>query len=103
MADRAVPIELRRFLTLILLVHGALSHRYVLGHAHLLARSASVHGDDVLFCPYPVFHWDATIGTIAPALWTGATAVVTERFSVSRFWADVRRYGGGSDRIHNLM
>lgn len=70
-----------------------LSHRYVLGHAHLMARSASVRGDDVLFCPYPVFHWDATIGTIAPALWAGATAVVTERFSVSRFWADVRRYG----------
>ena len=52
-----------------------------------------MRGDDVLFCPYPIFHWDATIGTIAPALWAGATAVVTERFSVSRFWADVRRYG----------
>lgn len=70
-----------------------LSHRYVLGHARIMARSAGVHGDDVLFCPYPVFHWDATIGTIAPALWAGATAVVTERFSVSRFWADVRHYG----------
>ena len=70
-----------------------LSHRYVLGHAHLLSRSAGMHGDDVLFCPYPIFHWDATIGTIAPALWLGATAVVTERFSVSRFWEDVRHYG----------
>ena len=70
-----------------------LSHRYVLGHARIMARSAGVRGDDVLFCPYPVFHWDATIGTIAPALWAGATAVVTERFSVSRFWADVRHYG----------
>ena len=70
-----------------------LSHRYVLGHAHLLSRSAGMRADDVLFCPYPIFHWDATIGTIAPALWLGATAVVTERFSVSRFWADVRRYG----------
>lgn len=70
-----------------------LSHHYVLGHARIMARSASVHRDDVLFCPYPVFHWDATIGTIAPALWAGVTAVVTERFSVSRFWADVRRYG----------
>lgn len=70
-----------------------LSHRYVLGHAHLLSRSAGMHGDDVIFCPYPIFHWDATIGTIAPALRLGATAVVTERFSVSRFWADVRRYG----------
>ncbi len=70
-----------------------LSHRYVLGHARIMARSGGVRRDDVLFCPYPVFHWDATIGTIAPALRAGATAVVTERFSASRFWADVRRYG----------
>ncbi len=70
-----------------------LSHRYVAGHARIMARSAGVRGDDVLFCPYPIFHWDATIGTIAPALWAGATAVIAERFSVSRFWADVRRFG----------
>ena len=70
-----------------------LSHGYVLGHSHLLSRSIRAHSDDVLFCPYPIFHWDAAIGTIGPALWLGATAVVTERFSVSRFWADVRRYG----------
>ena len=70
-----------------------LSHGYVLGQAHLLSRATVMHGGDVLFCPYPIFHWDATIGTIAPALRLGATAVVTERFSVSRFWEDVRRYG----------
>lgn len=70
-----------------------LSHRYVLGQADLLSRSAGMHEDDVLFCPYPIFHWDAAIGTVATALWLGATAVVTERFSVSRFWTDVRRYG----------
>ncbi len=70
-----------------------LSHRYVLGQAHVMSRSVGMHEDDILFCPYPVFHWDATIGTIATALRLGATAVVTERFSASRFWADVRRYG----------
>ena len=70
-----------------------LSHRYVVGHARLLSGSLGMRHDDVLFCPYPIFHWDATIGTIAPALALGATAVVTERFSVSRFWEDVRRYG----------
>ncbi len=70
-----------------------LSHRYVLGHSAILARVARMHADDVIFCPYPVFHWDATIGTVGPALHLGATAVITERFSVSRFWEDVRRYG----------
>ena len=70
-----------------------LSHRYVLGHAAILATVTGMHAGDVIFCPYPVYHWDATIGTVAPALHLGATAVVTERFSVSRFWEDVRRYG----------
>lgn len=70
-----------------------LSHRYVLGHAAILAKVTEMHADDVIFCPYPVYHWDATIGTVAPALYLGATAVITERFSVSRFWEDVRCYG----------
>ncbi len=70
-----------------------LSHRYVLAQAALLSRATQMSRDDVLFCPYPVFHWDATIGTVAPALRVGATAVITERFSVSRFWEDVRRFG----------
>ena len=70
-----------------------LSHRYVLGQAALLARVTRMHADDVVFCPYPVFHWDATVGTVGPALHLGTTAVITERFSVSRFWEDVRSYG----------
>jgi len=70
-----------------------LSHCYVLGQAALLARVTRMHADDVVFCPYPVFHWDATIGTVGPALHLGTTAVITERFSVSRFWEDVRSYG----------
>ena len=70
-----------------------LSHHYVLGQGRLLARSMDIRTEDVLFCPYPIFHWDAVIGTIIPALLLGATAVIAERFSVSRFWEDVRRYG----------
>ncbi len=70
-----------------------LSHRYVLAQAAMLGRATQTSRDDVFFCPYPVFHWDATIGTVGPALTEGATAVITERFSVSRFWEDVKRYG----------
>ncbi len=70
-----------------------LSHRYVLAQAAMLGRATQTSRDDVFFCPYPVFHWDATIGTVGPVLTEGATAVITERFSVSRFWEDVKRYG----------
>ncbi len=70
-----------------------LSHRYVIGQAGMMARALGMCGDDVAFCPYPIFHLDATIGTIIPALLLGATAVIAERFSVSQFWNDVRHFG----------
>ncbi len=70
-----------------------LSHHYVVEQAGMLARSLGLREDDVAFCPYPIFHWDATLGTIVPALLSGATAIVTERFSVSSFWEDVRHFG----------
>ena len=69
-----------------------LSHRYVLGQADLAIRYFGLEEDDVLLCPYPLFHWDATIGTVTAALLLRATAVITERFSVSRFWDDVRHF-----------
>lgn len=70
-----------------------LSHAYVLAQSDLLARSVGIRPDDILYCPYPLFHWDATIGTVVPALLRGTTAVLAERFSVSGFWRDVRHYG----------
>ncbi|NNF28447.1 MAG: AMP-binding protein, partial [Gemmatimonadetes bacterium] len=70
-----------------------LSTRYVEGQGALMARCLGIEASDVLFCPYPLFHWDATIGTIVPALLQGATAVIAPRFSASGFWRDVRRFG----------
>ncbi len=70
-----------------------LSTSYLLGQGRLMARCLGIGQSDVLYCPYPLFHWDASVGTVIPALLQGATAVIAERFSVSRFWEDVRRYG----------
>lgn len=70
-----------------------LSHGYLVGQARLVTKYFDLRPDDVVYCPFPLYHWDATIGTVMGALVRGATAALGERFSVSRFWDDVRGFG----------
>lgn len=70
-----------------------LSHRYTLRQAALMVEHLRLRADDVLYCPFPLFHIDATVLTVGPALVLGATAAIGERFSVSGFWDEVRRMG----------
>ncbi|MBL8543263.1 MAG: AMP-binding protein [Hyphomonadaceae bacterium] len=69
-----------------------LSHGYLVGQARLVTKYFNMRADDVVYCPFPLYHWDATIGTVMGALVTGATAALADRFSVSRFWDDVRTF-----------
>jgi crotonobetaine/carnitine-CoA ligase len=70
-----------------------LSHRYFLTQASILVRDFGLRHDDVLYCPFPLFHADATALTTVPALLLGATAAISRRFSASRFWDEVREHG----------
>jgi crotonobetaine/carnitine-CoA ligase len=65
-------------------------HRFVLTHARLAIQGLGLRADDVLYCPYPMFHLDAAVMTIAPALLLRATAAIGERFTVSRYWDEMR-------------
>lgn len=65
-------------------------HRFVLAQAQLFIEGLELRADDVLYCPYPMFHLDATVMTIAPALLLRGVAALGERFSVSRYWDEVR-------------
>lgn len=67
-----------------------LSHRYFTSQASILIREFGITEDDVLYCPFPLFHADATALTTVPALLLGATAAISKRFSASRFWAEIR-------------
>lgn len=69
-----------------------LSHGYLVGQARLTSGHFDLRADDVLYCPFPLYHWDATVGTVMGALVRGATAALAERFSVSRFWDDIRAF-----------
>lgn len=69
-----------------------LSHNYAVRQGALMADHYRFTTDDVLYSPYPLFHVDAAIFTVAPAIILGATAALGERFSVSRFWSEVRSF-----------
>lgn len=69
-----------------------LSHGYLVGQAELTSKYFDLRDSDVVYCPFPLYHWDATIGTVMGALVRGATAALADRFSVSRFWDDVRTF-----------
>ncbi|NUW39435.1 AMP-binding protein [Nonomuraea rhodomycinica] len=69
-----------------------LSHRYVVRQGQLHAGNLGFTADDVLYCPFPLFHVDAATLTVMAALATRATAAIGRRYSTSGFWAEVRRF-----------
>jgi fatty-acyl-CoA synthase len=59
----------------------------------VLADMFSLSADDVLYVSMPLFHSNAVMSAYAPALVTGATLALAERFSASGFLDDVRHFG----------
>ena len=53
----------------------------------------SLTRDDVFYVAMPMFHSNALMAGIAPAVATGGRIVLRRRFSASGFLPDVRRYG----------
>ena len=70
-----------------------LSHRSMAAEADSVASYWAARGDDVFLAVLPLFHVNAQLVTLLPALCTGAGLVVTRSFSAGG-WVDlVRRYG----------
>ncbi|KAK2740624.1 hypothetical protein FQN57_005993 [Myotisia sp. PD_48] len=67
-----------------------LSHQYFILQATALIESYEIRQDDVLYCPFPLFHADATALTTIPAILLGATAALSTRYSASKFWEEIR-------------
>ena len=47
--------------------------------------------EDIFFTCLPLFHANARIFCLFPALLLGTKAVIHERFSASRFWDQIRK------------
>ncbi|HEX3036760.1 MAG TPA: AMP-binding protein [Thermodesulfobacteriota bacterium] len=52
-----------------------------------------VDGDDTLFTTLPLFHSNAQVLCVYPALIAGAKVVIYERFSASQFWKWIKESG----------
>ena len=48
--------------------------------------------DDVLYCSMPLFHGNALLANLFPAMISGAAVALRRRFSASEFLSDVRKY-----------
>jgi crotonobetaine/carnitine-CoA ligase len=59
--------------------------------------------DDVLFTCLPLFHGNAINTTLVPALLAGAEVAVANRFSVSRFWDQIRESGATATNLLGAM
>jgi crotonobetaine/carnitine-CoA ligase len=70
-----------------------LSHRYGPRQAQLLIEHFELRADDVLYCPFPLFHLDGLVLTVLAALELGTTAAIGARFSASGFWDEIRAFG----------
>jgi acyl-CoA synthetase (AMP-forming)/AMP-acid ligase II len=57
------------------------------------ARGLGWNENDRVLCVLPLFHVNALCHTCLAMLSVGGSIVLTERFSASRFWDEVREYG----------
>ncbi len=63
------------------------------GIAEVAAPGYGYTGEDVCYCPMPLFHGNALMALWGPAVMVGAAIATRPRFSASAFIDDVRRYG----------
>jgi len=67
-------------------------------HAHAYQYAAADNAlqlapGDIYYAPLPFFHIAGQWAVVYNCLTRGATAVITEKFSISSFWDDVQRFG----------
>ena len=70
----------------------ALSHRWFTKICETTERYWGFSGRDVFYSPFPLYHIDALAITVAPAIYHATTAAIGIRFSVRRFWEEIRRF-----------
>jgi crotonobetaine/carnitine-CoA ligase len=77
------------------------------GHAYEYARGVidmiEIEHTDIYYAPLPLFHIAGQWAVIYAAAIAGATAVLPDTFSVSRFWVTVRRYNASCSFLLGAM
>ncbi len=65
------------------------AYEYALGVVELL----ELNEDDVYYNPLPLFHIAGQWAAVYACLIAGATVIIPGRFSLEKFWPEVKRYG----------
>jgi carnitine-CoA ligase len=68
------------------------SHRHAVEYAAGCAELLQLSPGDVYYAPLPLFHIAGQWAVVLAALTSGATTVITRRFSVVEFWNDCDRH-----------
>jgi crotonobetaine/carnitine-CoA ligase len=68
-------------------------HNFYLHTARLVAQLRDANAQDTLYTFLPLFHMNAQLMTVLAAQVSDARVALSERFSASTFWEDIRRYG----------
>jgi len=68
-------------------------HNFFLHQAKLVAELRDLHSQDILYTFLPLFHINAQVFTVLTALLNDAQVVLSDRFSASTFWDEIRKYG----------
>ena len=69
------------------------THAHALTCGFELAQAYGYRPDDVLYVCLPIFHGNAWLCSVLPALVADASVAIARRFSASNFWDDIRRFG----------
>jgi crotonobetaine/carnitine-CoA ligase len=70
----------------------ALSHRWFTKICETTTRVWGFGPRDTFYSPFPLYHIDALAITVTPALYHATTAAIGVRFSLRRFWDEIRRF-----------
>ena len=68
-----------------------ISHNYVCNLGRQVVLMEGRRPEDCNWTALPLFHMNATGGSILSCMFVGARVAIFPRFSVSRFWPDIRR------------
>lgn len=68
-------------------------HSYGIHMGDIVTNAVKYTEEDCLYTVLPLYHGNAQLLSVIPALMNGARMVLRERFSAGSFWEDVKRYG----------
>jgi crotonobetaine/carnitine-CoA ligase len=68
-------------------------HSFFLHQARLVVELRDLDSQDILYTFLPLFHLNAQVFTVLTALLNDAQVVLSDRFSASAFWDEIRKYG----------